>query len=91
MSEATMQVIAEQARVRAQSLLVTARNAMVGVEGALAEVAVTPLFSNGLGASLRAASTTATQLDADLESLQRQIDAYFRPDVDMDQQTEGAR
>lgn len=76
----TMDSIAKDAEVRAQELLDIARNGLAQAEKALAEVATSPVFGNGIAKGLREQHEAVKATDQACQNLKVLISKRFRGD-----------
>jgi hypothetical protein len=76
--EQTMERIAKDAEQRAQELLDRAREGLAQAEKALAEVATSPVFGNGLAKGLRDQHETVKSVDSNCQNLKVLISRLFR-------------
>ena len=79
--EPSLAELGQQAKAAAQRLLDRARAGLSDAEAALEEAAATPLFGNGLAASMRAAIQATSALSAKVQTLKTEVDRYDRRDV----------
>lgn len=76
----TMDQIAKDAELRAQVLLDTVRDGLAQAERALAEVATSPVFGNGIAKGLREQHEAVKATDQACQNLKVLISKRFRGD-----------